>query len=66
MKSAHERAAYLRQHTAAAADQRQAAEVSRKTAPAEGRISKRGMRRRAAAKAHAMQEITRNAGQQLA
>ena len=55
MKSARERAAYLRQHTAAAADQRQAAEVSRMIASAEGRVSKGGMRRRAAAKAHAMQ-----------
>ena len=40
MKSARERAAYLRQHTAAAEDQRQAAEDSRAIAPAEGRVSK--------------------------
>ena len=55
MKSAHERAAYLRQHPASAAIQRQAARSSIKTAPAEGRISKGSRRRRAAAKAHAMQ-----------
>jgi hypothetical protein len=55
MKSAHERAAYLRQHPASVAVQRQAASSSRKTAPAEGRIGKGSMRRRAAAKAHAMQ-----------
>ena len=40
MRSARERAAYLRQHTAAAADQRQTAEVSRTIASAEGRVSK--------------------------
>jgi hypothetical protein len=55
MKSAHERAAYLRPHPASAAVQRQAASSSRRTAPAEGRVSKGSMRRRVAAKAHAMQ-----------